>query len=166
MADRSASAAPSDASLRQHLLDLLQGGNAHIHFDAALAGLPAAKRGVRPEGAAHSPWEVLEHLRIVQWDILEFSRDPKHVSPEWPEGYWPEGPEPPDPEAWDRAAADFRQDLAAFQEMVADPAGDLFTPFPQGQGQTLLREALLIADHNAYHLGEMVVVRRLLGAWE
>ena len=154
------------ASLRQHLLELLRGSHAHASFDTAVDGLPADERGLRPEGAAHSPWEILEHLRIAQWDILEFSRDPAHVSPEWPVGYWPEGPEPPDPEAWDRTAEAFRKDLAAVQELVADPASDLFTPFPHGQGQTLLREALLVADHNAYHLGEMVVVRRLLGAWK
>jgi hypothetical protein len=154
-----------DASLRQHLLGLLRGGNAHLDLDAALDGLPAGLRGTRPAGAAHSPWEVVEHLRIAQWDILEFSRDPGHVSPEWPRGYWPEGPEPPDEASWDRTVAAFRADLQAMQDLVADPGGDLFTPFAHGQGQTLLREALLVADHNAYHLGELVVVRRLLGAW-
>ena len=156
----------TDPSLRKHLLELLRGGSAHLTFDAAVEGLPADQRGVRPEGAAHSPWEVLEHLRIAQWDILEFSRDPAHVSPDWPAGYWPATPEPPDPEAWDRAAEAFRRDLAALQALVEDPASDLFTPFPWGRGQTLLREALLVADHNAYHLGEMVVVRRLLGGWK
>jgi DinB superfamily len=157
---------PSDASLRQHLLELLRGSHAHTNFDTAAGGLPADKRGIRPEGAAHSPWEILEHLRLAQWDILEFSRDPAHVSPEWPVGYWPESPEPPDPEAWDRTVEAFRKDLQALQDLVSDPQSDLFTPFPHGQGQTLLREVLLVADHNAYHLGEMVVVRRLLGAWK
>jgi hypothetical protein len=155
----------TEQSLRRHLLELLRGGSAHLDFDTAVAELPARLRGVRPEGAAHSPWEVLEHLRIAQWDILEFSRDPAHVSPEWPAGYWPAAPEPPDPEAWDRTVEAFRRDLAAMQALVEDPASDLFTPFPHGKGQTLLREALLVADHNAYHLGELVVVRRLLGAW-
>ncbi|HYH45793.1 MAG TPA: DinB family protein [Thermoanaerobaculia bacterium] len=156
----------TNASLRKHLLELLRGSHAHVNFDTAVGGLPADKRGLRPEGAAHSPWEILEHLRIAQWDILEFSRDPAHVSPEWPAGYWPESQEPPDPEAWDRTAEAFRRDLQAMQDLVSDPQSDLFTPFPHGQGQTLLREALLVADHNAYHLGEMVVVRRLLGAWK
>jgi hypothetical protein len=156
----------SDQGLRKHILDLLRGGNAHLDLDSAMEGLPADKRGLRPEGAAHSPWEILEHLRLAQWDILEFSRDPAHVSPEWPAGYWPATPEPPDPEAWNRTVEAFRRDLAALQALVEDPASDLFTPFSWGQGQTLLREALLIADHNSYHLGEMVVVRRLLGAWK
>jgi hypothetical protein len=154
-----------DRALRQHLLDLLRGGNAHLDLDAALDGLSAGLRGTRPAGAAHSPWEILEHLRIAQWDILEFSRNPGHVSPEWPRGYWPDGPEPPDEGAWDRSVAAFRADLQAVQELVADSGSDLFTPFAHGTGQTLLREALLVADHNAYHLGELVVVRRLLGAW-
>jgi hypothetical protein len=154
-----------DASLRQHLLDLLRGGNAHLDLDAALKGLPADQRGTRPEGAAHSPWEILEHLRIAQWDILEFSRNPEHVSPPWPSGYWPESPEPPDEAEWERSLQTFREDLKAMQDLVADPANDLYAPFPHGDGQTLLREALLVADHNAYHLGEMVVVRRLLGTW-
>jgi uncharacterized damage-inducible protein DinB len=154
-----------ERSLRDHLLELLRGGSAHLTFDDAADGLAPALRGRRPAGAAHSPWEVLEHLRIAQWDILEFSRDPRHVSPAWPEGYWPERPEPPDGGAWERSAAAFRADLAALQALVADPASDLFTPFAHGGGQTLLREALLVADHNAYHLGELVVLRRLLGAW-
>ncbi|HEX9670573.1 MAG TPA: DinB family protein [Thermoanaerobaculia bacterium] len=155
----------NEPALRDHLVELLRGGSAHLDFDAAVDGWPPELRRRRPAGAAHSPWEVLEHLRLAQWDILEFSRDPRHVSPAWPEGYWPEGPEPPDAAAWERSAAAFRADLAAMQALVADPASDLFTPFAHGSGQTLLREALLVADHNAYHLGELVVLRRLLGAW-
>ncbi len=151
--------------LGTHLLELLRGGSAHATFDDVVAGLPQEALGKRPPGAEHSPWQVLEHLRIAQWDILEFSRNPAHVSPPFPDGYWPEAPEPPDAEAWERSAAAFRADLAAMQALVADPASDLFTPFPHGTGQTLLREALLVADHNAYHLGELVLLRRLLGVW-
>jgi hypothetical protein len=154
------------AKLREHLTYLLKGGGAHPSFDKAITGLPAELRGVKPPGVPHTPWRLLEHLRIAQWDILEFTRDPRHVSPPWPEGYWPAGDAPPDDGAWDRSVAAFRADLRAMQDLVADPAMDLFTPLPHGEGQTTLREALLIADHNAYHLGQLVMVRRLLGAWE
>ena len=155
----------TDKSLREHLLYLLRGGGAHLHFDAAVADLPPKLRGARASGVPHTAWRLLEHMRIAQWDILEFSRNPKHVSPPFPEGYWPQGDAPPDEAAWDRSIAAFGADLKAMQDLVADPATDLFTPLPLGEGQTLLREALLVADHNAYHLGELVVVRRALGAW-
>jgi hypothetical protein len=157
---------PNDTSLRQHLLDLLQGGNAHAEFDQAVANLPADLRGVRPEGAEHSPWEILEHLRIAQWDILEFSRNPKHKSPEFPAGYWPAEPEPPNEEAWDKSVSAFRKDMKALCALVADESTDLFARIPHGDGQTVLREALLTADHNAYHLGQLVLTRKLLGAWK
>jgi hypothetical protein len=153
------------AALRQHLLYLLRGGGAHLDFDKAIAGLPPELRGARADGVPHTPWRLLEHLRIAQWDILEFCRDPRHVSPAFPGGYWPQGDAPPEPAAWDRSVEAFRSDLRAMQDLVADPATDLFTPLPHGEGQTILREALLVADHNAYHLGQLVVVRRLLGAW-
>ena len=131
------------ASLREHLLYLLKGGGAHLNFDKAIADLPAELRGAKPPGVPHTPWRLLEHLRIAQRDILEFTRDPRHVSPPWPEGYWPAGDAPPDDEAWDRSAAAFRADLRAMRDLVADPATDLFTPLPHGEGQTALREALL-----------------------
>jgi hypothetical protein len=152
------------ASLRQHLLYLLRGGGAHLDFEKAIAGLPPQLRGQKPAGQPHTPWRLLEHLRIAQWDILRFSVDPAHVSPKWPDGYWPSGDGPPDAGAWDRSVEAFRADLKAMLDLVADPHSDLFTPFAHGQGQTLLREALLVADHNAYHLGQFVLVRRLLGA--
>jgi hypothetical protein len=155
----------TDQTLREHLLYLLRGGGAHLDFEAAIAGLPVELRGAKPVGVPHTPWRLLEHLRLAQWDILEFSRNPKHVSPPFPEGYWPQGDAPPDPAAWDRSVAGFRADLRAMQELVADPKTDLFARIPHGEGQTVLREALLVADHNAYHLGQLVVVRRLLGAW-
>ena len=152
-------------SLREHLLYLLQGGGAHLDFDKAVADIPPELRGRTVPPVPHSPWRLLEHLRIAQWDILEFSRDPGHVSPSWPDGYWPQGDAPPDPRLPRRAVGAFRADLAAMCERVADPATDLFAPIPHGDGQTVLREALLVADHNAYHLGQLVVVRRLLGCW-
>lgn len=154
-----------DTALREHLLYLLRGGGAHLDFEAAIADLPAGLRGAKPPGVPHSPWRLLEHLRIAQWDILEFSRNPRHVSPNFPDGYWPEGDAPPDAAAWDRSVAAFRADLRAVQDLVADPRTDLFARIPHGEGQTILREALLVADHNAYHLGQLVVVRRALGAW-
>ena len=153
-------------ALRQHLLDLLRGGNAHLNFDEALAGLPPTLRGAKPSGLPYSPWRLLEHMRIAQWDILEFSRNPKHVSPEFPAGYWPETDAPPNDKAWQKSIRQFRADLKAMQDLVEDPAIDLLAPIPHGEGQTILREALLVADHNSYHLGQLVTVRRLLGAWE
>jgi DinB family protein len=152
-------------ALRQHVLALLEGGGAHVDFEKAIAGLPAGLRGVKPAGAAHTAWQLLEHLRIAQWDILEFSRDPKHVSPEWTRGYWPQGDTPPNDAAWDGSLEAFRADLKAMKDLVADRATDLLRPIPHGDGQTILREALLVADHNAYHLGQFVMLRRLLGAW-
>ncbi len=152
-------------ALRKHLLELLEGGHAHLDFETAIADLPVELHGVRPQGLPHTPWRLLEHMRIAQWDILRFSIDPHHVSPEFPSGYWPEGDAPPDAAAWDRAVAAFRADLKAMMDLVSEPATDLFAPITHGQGQTILREALLVADHNAYHLGQLVTVRRLLGAW-
>ena len=155
----------SDKTLRDHLLSLLRGGGAHLSFDEAVGGLPEELRGAKAAGSPHTPWRLLEHMRIAQWDILEFSRNAAHVSPEWPEGYWPDGDAPPDSGAWERSVAAFRADLKAMQDLVAHSATDLFAPIPHGEGQTILREALLVADHNAYHLGQLVMLRRVLGAW-
>jgi hypothetical protein len=157
--------ADRDASLRKHLLELLNGGHAHATFDAAIRDLPPALRGKRPKGTEHSPWEVLEHLRIAQWDILDFTRNPNYQHLPWPEGYWPSSAAPPDSKAWDKSVRAFRRDLKAMCDLVADPATDLYARIPHGTGQNILREALLVADHNAYHLGELVLLRRLLGAW-
>ena len=156
----------NDRSLRQHLLYLLQGGGAHAKFDDVIADLPAKLRGRTPAGLPHSPWMLLEHMRLAQWDILEFSRSAKHVSPAWPEGYWPKTAVPPSPAAWNASIKKFRADLEAMQILVKNPKTDLFARIPWGDGQTLLREALLVADHNAHHLGQLIDVRRLLGAWE
>ena len=155
----------NDAALRQQIVDVLREGHAHATFDAAIKSLPATLRGKRPKGAEHSPWEILEHLRIAQWDILEFSRDAKHQSPQWPSGYWPASAAPPNDKAWDKSVRAFRRDLNAMCALVEARSADLFAKIPHGDGQTILREALLAADHNAYHLGEMILVRRLLGAW-
>jgi DinB family protein len=156
----------TDQSLRHHLLELLPGGKTHLGFDRAIEGLPADLRGSRAQELPHTPWQLLEHLRIAQWDILEFSRNPNHVSPKFPEGYWPETAAPPDDSAWDRSVEQFRSDLKAMQDLVADPNTDLFAKIPWGKGQTILREALLVADHNAYHLGQLVTLRQALGAWQ
>ena len=154
-----------DQALREHLVELLKGSHAHLDFEKATAGLPPKLRGAKPPGLPHTLWRLVEHMRIAQWDILQFSIDPHHVSPEFPDGYWPVDDAPPDAKAWDTSVTGFRTDLRAMIDLVADPKTDLFTPLSHGQGQTILREALLVADHNAYHLGQFVTMRRLLGAW-
>jgi hypothetical protein len=154
-----------ERSLRQQVLDLLAGGSAHAKFDDVVSGIPAKLRGRKAAGIPHTAWMLLEHLRIAQRDILEFSRNPKHVSPRWPEGYWPAKEAPPGAGDWISSIQKFRQDLKAMQALVNNPKTDLFAKLPWGDGQTILREALLIADHNAYHLGQLVDLRRLLGAW-
>jgi uncharacterized damage-inducible protein DinB len=154
-----------DKALREHVLYLLDGGGAHAKFDEVVADIPPKLLGQKPAGLPHSLWMLLEHLRIAQRDILEFSRNPKHASPKWPEGYWPAAEASPSAVAWSASVEKFRQDLKAMQDLVKDPKTDLFAKIPWGDGQTVLREVLLLADHNAYHLGQMLDVRRLLGAW-
>ncbi|HEX6630001.1 MAG TPA: DinB family protein, partial [Gemmatimonadaceae bacterium] len=156
--------AETDA-LREQLARLLDWQGAHATFDQAVDGLPPALRGTAPAGVPYSPWQLLEHLRLTQRDILDFSRDPAYVEPTWPDDYWPAGAAPPDDAAWAASIDAFRADRAALQALARDPAADLFAPIPHGDGQTLLRELVLVADHNAYHVGELVLVRRLLGAW-
>lgn len=158
--------AVKDKALRDQLISLLKGGEAHAKFENAVADIPEKLRSTKPDGLPHSPWMLLEHLRIAQWDILEFSRNSKHVSPKWPKGYWPKTAAPPNPAAWDKSVASFEQDLKAMQDLVASPRTDLFKKIPWGDGQTVLREVLLLADHNAYHIAQIVDVRRLLGAWK
>lgn len=155
----------NEKALRDHLVKLLTEAQAHATFDQAVKGLPEELRGKVPKGAEHSPWQLLEHLRIAQLDILEFSRSAKHESPKWPEGYWPNQKAPADEKAWDKSVRAFKRDLKAMVELVQNEMTDLFAKIPHGDGQTVLREALLLADHNAYHLGQLVLVRRLLGAW-
>jgi hypothetical protein len=154
-----------DKELRKHLLYLLGGGGAHTSFDKAVAGIAPRLRGVKPPGAPHTAWQLVEHMRIAQWDILEFSRNAAHVSPAWPAGYWPESETPADGKAWENSVKQFRADLKAMEDLVTDPVTDLYARIPHGDGQTILREALLVADHNAYHLGALVLLRRMLGAW-
>ena len=155
-----------DRVLRQHLVKLLSSEEAHVNFETVIGGLPAKLRGAKVRGLPFSAWRLLEHMRIAQWDILEFSRDAKHISPKFPEGYWPASDAPPRAAAWSASVKGFRRDLAEIQALVEDPAINPFAPIPHGTGQTILREALLVADHNAYHLGQVVLLRRLLGAWE
>ena len=155
----------NDAALRKHVVEVLTGGHAHATFEQAVKNLPVELRGKAPKGAEHSPWQLLEHLRIAQWDILEFSRNAKHESPKWPEGYWPKEKAPADEKAWDKSVRAFRKDLKAMVALVEDAKTGPFAKIPHGDGQTILREALLAADHNAYHVGQLVLVRKLLGAW-
>lgn len=151
------------SALQQHLLNLLDFKGAHLSLDEALRGLPPTLRGKKVRGAPHTIWQLLEHMRIAQWDILEFSRDAKHVSPKWPEGYWPKSAAPPSDAAWKKSVAAFRHDLEQMKRLVADADEEqLYAPIPHGDGQTLLREALLVADHNSYHLGQLVMVRKIL----
>ena len=155
----------TDTAIRENLIWLLEGGHAHAKFDDAVADFPSDRAGIRPKGASHSAWEILEHMRIAQNDILRFSLSGDYVSPGWPEGYWPAGPVPEDNDGWRQSVRDFRKDLAEFVSLIRDPERDIYKKFPWGNGQSLLREALLMADHNSYHLGELVLVRRLLGFW-
>ncbi|MGC1415174.1 MAG: DinB family protein [Candidatus Acidiferrum sp.] len=155
----------SDAALREQVVYLLKGGGAHVHFMDALDGFTAGKRGIFANGLPHTGWQLLEHVRLAQWDILEFSRNPKHVSPNFPDGYWPKVPIPPNEKAWDDSVAMFQRDLQDMVRLVQSARNDLFAKIPHGQGQTILREALLLADHNSYHLGQLVDLRRSLGEW-
>ncbi len=154
-----------DAALREQLVYLLKGGGAHVHFMDALENFPAAKRGTYAQGLAHTGWQLLEHARIAQWDILEFSRSSEHVSPEFPEGYWPKTPAPVSEEEWNKTVEAFQRDLREMIKLVENPRTDLYAPIAHGQGQNILREALVLADHNAYHLGQLVDLRRALGSW-
>ncbi len=153
-----------DASLREHLLYLLRGGGAHVNFEDALKDFPEGLYNALAEGVPYTPWQLLEHMRIAQRDIVEFSRSAAHVSPAWPEGYWPDKGTEADEAAWRRSVEQFRADLRAMEALVEDEANDLHARIPHGDGQTLLREALLVADHNAYHLGALVALRRMLEA--
>jgi DinB superfamily len=154
-----------EKNCREQIGKMLNKSEAHIDWKGALEDVPAELRGVRPPGSPHSLWELLEHARIAQWDILEFSRDPKHVSPDFPSGYWPKSQAPPSEAAWDKSVKDFLKDMDAVTKLFAD-AKDILSPIPYGSGQTILREALLASDHNAYHLGQFVLIRRLLGNWD
>lgn len=153
------------AILREQLIDQLTGQNAHLGFDRAVEGLSIANAGIRPRQLPYSIWELVEHIRISQSDIIEFCVDPDYESPEWPEGYWPSGQKPSGMDAWNQSLEVIHSDLLRMADLVKDPDNDLFEPFPHGDGQTLFREAVLIIDHNSYHTGQIVTIRRILGLW-
>ena len=155
----------SEASLREHLVELLDWKDAHATFDKAVDGIPVEDRGRVPEGALHSLWQVVEHLRLAQKDILDFCVNAGYQEPDWPDDYWPQDPVPPSAEAWDECLAGYREDRARMMKLAKDTSLDLFSRIPHGTGQTYLREILLVADHNAYHIGQIVLLRRLLGNW-
>lgn len=155
----------SDEIVRQQLLFLLRGGNAHMTFDEAVADFPLEHINQRPANVPYTPWHILEHMRITQWDILEFIRNQGHVSPQWPEGYWPRYDEEADAGRWQQTLDDFRADMKALQDMAADPDMDLYAPIPHATNYTVFREILLVADHNAYHIGEFAVLRQVMGTW-
>ena len=154
-----------DREMREQVAYLLKGGGAHVHFMDALDGFPPEKYGSFADGLPHTGWQLLEHARLAQWDILEFSRNPRHISPPFPAGYWPKTPAPANRQAWDESVAAFQRDLLEMVHLVVNPRTDLSAKIPHGEGQTILREALLLADHNSYHLGQLVALRRALGAW-
>jgi len=156
------SQANNDQALRDHLLELLGGGNAHLSFEDFIRDFPIEKCGRRIEGLPYTAWQVLEHVCIAQWDILEFSRDAKHVSPKWPKGYWPGVDQLGSADLWNETVEKFRNDLKQMKELIANPSTDLFARIPHGTGQTILREALLLADHNSNHLGALIVMSRIL----
>jgi len=151
--------------LRDHLIKLLQGGQAFAPFETAVENFPFEMRGTRAPGFDHSAWQLLEHIRIAQWDIVEFSLNRKHASPEWPEGYWPKDDAPASEKDWQSSIKAIKKDLEKMRDVVTSPTTDLFAKIPHGTGQTILREALLIAEHNAYHLGQLVMLRKILGIW-
>ena len=155
-----------DNGIREHLAKLLSGTDAHLDFDDIVSQFPADLRTGKPGGAAHSAWQLLEHVRIAQLDILEFSRNPGHVSPTFPDGYWPSKDATPDEDAWAKSVSSFRSDREALQKLVADESTDLLAPISHGTGQTILRECFVVAKHNSYHLGQLVLLRRLLGVWQ
>lgn len=154
-----------DTALREQLARFIDWKEAHADFDAAVEGIPPELRGAVPEGMPYSPWQLLEHLRIAQHDILDFCINAKYEEMKWPDDYWPAAPAPPSAAAWDGSVAAYRRDREAMQKLARDPKVDLFARIPHGTGQTYIREVLLVADHAAYHIGQLVLVRRVLGAW-
>ena len=154
-----------DTAIRDQAAKLLDWGDAHVTFEKAVAGIAPRLRGVVPPGLEHSAWQLLEHLRIAQSDILEFCRNPKYKEKKWPDDYWPKSSAPKPAAAWTTSIAAFKRDRRGLQQLTKDRSIDLFAKIPHGTGQTYLREILLIADHTAYHIGQLIVVRRALGIW-
>jgi hypothetical protein len=157
---------PDEKALRQQIARTLDWEEAHASFDSAVEGLPADLRGRAPNGLPYSPWQLVEHIRFTQADILEFCQDTRYKEKSWPKDYWPASASPPSANAWDECIAAVRRDRAALAALTTDPKTDLTARVPNGTEQTYLREVLLVADHTAYHVGELIVVRRLLGAWK
>ena len=155
----------NDKSLRDQLVKLLDWNEAHVPFDKAVKGIPASKRGVVPAGWEHSLWQLVEHIRIAQADILEFSVSAKYKAKKWPDDYWPKSPAPRDAAAWTRSLAAVRSDRKTLQRLARNPRIDLAVAIPHGSGQTYLREILLVAAHNSYHIGQIVALRRQLDIW-
>ena len=155
----------SDALLREQLRALLQGGQAHMAFEEAVADFPREYMNAKAPHVPYTPWQLLEHMRLAQWDILEFIRNPHYVSPRWPEGFWPAEDRQADEAAWKQTLASFRAGLEALQQLATDPSVDLFAPIPHGSGQNILRELLLVADHTAFHLGEFGILRQVMQTW-
>jgi len=155
-----------EKDLRDRLLYVLKGKGAHLDFNKAISDFSPEYRGKKHTALPYTAWQLLEHMRIAQWDILEFSRNAKHISPKWPEGYWPDTESPPDAKSWEKSVTILKRELQEMQDLVANPEIDLYAKIPHGNGQTILREALLLADHNAYHLGQLVMLRKILSAWK
>lgn len=155
----------ADQVMREQLLALLRGGNAHMGLEGAVVDLPLEQINTKPPNVPYTFWHLLEHVRIAQWDILEFVRDPGHVSPGWPDGYWPAPDEQADPALWEKTLNDFRADLKALEALVMDPKTDFFAPIPHAPTYTIFREVVLVADHNAYHIGEFAILRQIVNAW-
>jgi len=162
---RSSSSKGGDGALRQQLANALEWHDAHVDFERAVEGVPADMRGQKPQGLPYSLWQLLEHLRLSQRDVLEFCRNPNYVESKWPDDYWPQTDAPPDAAAWDKSIAAFRRDREALKALATDSRLDLFATIPHGSGQTYLRELVLMIDHNAYHIGELVAARRIIGIW-
>ena len=158
--------ANEDLALRDSLLELIRGGSAHATVAAAVEDFPAELRGTKPPGAPHTGWQLLEHLRFALGDLLKFCTDPEYLEPKFPDDYWPTSAAPPSADAWDQSVAAFKADLGAFEALIKDPVSNLYAEIPWGDGQTLLREVLLAADHTSYHLGQLVFLRRQLSAWK
>jgi hypothetical protein len=147
--------------VREHVIAFLDGGHAHLTFEDAVKNFPPKLRGLKIDGAPYTAWQLVEHMRIALWDILEFSRDANHVSPKWPEDYWPKTEKPPGDAAWKKSISSIQKDLQSMKKLIENPKTDLYARIPHGTGQTILRQALLVGDHNAYHIGQLVLIRKL-----
>jgi len=155
----------SDQVVREQLLALLNGGNAHMNFEQAVTDFPAEHFNTRPDNVAYTPWHILEHLRIAQWDILEFIRNPDHISPDWPKGYWPDPAEESDQNQWKETISAFLSNLGSLRSLVKDSGVDLYAPIPHAPNYTIFREILVVSDHNAYHIGEFAILRQVMSTW-